>query len=118
MAISHFSKPVNAASVAPLAERLPGLTDRVILDRVTLATKHDKEGKPMTTTHRVKGIARLIKNVHAMNDQADKLSDEMEKHMNRVASGMAATRQVVQQVKEAADELESANALFTNAPTE
>jgi len=68
----------------------------------------------MTTTHKVRGIARLVQNFHAMNDEADRLADEMERHASRVTKGMQATRAVVAQVAQAADEIEAANALFTN----
>lgn len=68
----------------------------------------------MTTTHKVRGIARLVQNFHAMNDEAEKLADEMERHAGRVTDGMRTTRAVVAQVAQAADEIEAANALFTN----
>jgi methyl-accepting chemotaxis protein len=70
--------------------------------------------QPMTTTHKVRGIARLVQNFHAMNDAAEKLADEMEKHATRVTESMKTTRAVVAQVAQAADEIEAANALFTN----
>jgi methylmalonyl-CoA mutase cobalamin-binding subunit len=68
----------------------------------------------MTTTRKVSGIARLLTGLHQLNDQAEKMADELEGHVARVSSGMAVTATVVQQVRETADEIEAANALFTN----
>src|SRR5262245_38125929 len=56
----------------------------------------------MTTTHRVRGIARLVQSVHAMNAEADRLADEIERHARRISDGMQVTRSVVDQVKQAA----------------
>jgi hypothetical protein len=86
--------------------------DRHLQTAVTDAARENA----MTTTHKVRGIARLVKNFHALNDQADKLADEMEKHAARVSAGMKTTRAVVAEVAQAADEIEAANALFTNGP--
>jgi hypothetical protein len=83
------------------------------LDRHLQTTLSETENT-MTTTHKVRGIARLVQNFHAMNEEAEKLADEMEKHAGRVSAGMTTTRAVVAQVAQAADEIEAANALFTN----
>jgi len=84
------------------------------LDRHLSAAADAAKEESMTTTHKVRGIARLVQNFHAMNDEAEKLADEMERHATRVTDGMRTTRAVVAQVAQAADEIEAANALFTN----
>ncbi|MGA2127265.1 MAG: hypothetical protein ABSG76_14055 [Xanthobacteraceae bacterium] len=84
------------------------------LDHHLSAAADAAKERSMTTTHKVRGIARLVQNFHAMNDEAEKLADEMERHAGRVTDGMRTTRAVVAQVAQAADEIEAANALFTN----
>lgn len=103
--------PAMAAVTDAVAATLARSRD---LDHHLGAAADAAKERSMTTTHKVRGIARLVQNFHAMNDEADKLADEMERHAARVTDGMRTTRAVVAQVARAADEIEAANALFTN----
>jgi hypothetical protein len=110
----EFVAPAGANGRCPAC----GRTDGPAAQTTAGAAGHTPEAateRTMTTTHKVRGIARLMQNFHAMNDEAEKLADEMEKHAARVSEGMKTTRAVVAQVAAAADEIEAANALFTNA---
>jgi hypothetical protein len=126
-ACGHLDQPATAAIVAAVGATI-ATSDRLDrhLDSTRVAWPFGKpvSGFPrhapaaqessMTTTRKVSGIARLLTGLHLLNDRAEKMADELDGHVARVTAGMAVTATVVEQVRQTADEIEAANALFTN----